>query len=464
MPSLAVPVLSLAVLLPASKLPSESHSLKITTWTDALSPVPNNKVKVVQGTQSRVYLTDAQAATPEFSITAGSPLTIHLRQKSIPAGIAVGQTYSHSFADGGTGGEVINMLTLLQPVLEPVVLDSSATRFVQAQHHDRWSFYHFEGASFAFPANVGLLMTPREIDAFEAYYGVQFAHDDYRMGLVVEVAEAEPVGDPGLALELRFDSYGFDEIPGVDRYFVARSAADMGVADFAVGPESWEDSGPEVAGYSLTGTLGKGMNLLLFREGGGAALDELLAAPPTFGPATVPSGSNPATTDCDPQPPLPSGSETCALTPPSDDPGCAPTGCTGVTPEDCTVTYIRGGETVCGGAAGGPPLNKTYTITTTVKGGVTVSVNVGVGSGEASGGVDNSETESVTFGVGPGAHGCGQCAQLWKKVIKCSKTCTVHKKKFAWLLLSWYCADVTETATCISTSGTSATYCDRTGC
>jgi hypothetical protein len=443
--------------------PAETHTLRLTTWTDVLSLVPNNKVMVQQGGQTRVFLTDAQAVTPEFEVTAESVLTLTLKQKNTAEGIALGQSYSHVLADLGTTNEVYDFLTVFQPLLEPVVLDSSATYFVQSASHDRWALHHNEAASFLFPANVGLLVTPREIDAFELYYGLDFEHSDYRMGLVISVGDVEDVGSEGLNVELRFDTYGFTDIPGVVPYFVATSAADAGSADYAVLPEAWEETGPDVADYTITGTLGKGLNLLLFREGGTEGLTEMLASTPSFPPASAPGGSTVAGSDCTPSPPMPSGDETCDLVLPADDPDCPPSGCSPVTPADCTTTYLKAGGRFCGGQ-GGNPESKTFSITTTVKGGVSVGIKIDGSGISTSGGADSSQTESITAVNGPGANGCGQCAQAWRVIIRCSKTCVVHREKFAWLLLGWYCADVQETVMCIDTGGTSITHCDRTGC
>lgn len=453
-----------AAIQPLPPIP-EAHTLRVTTWSNALEPIGNSRIKFVQNGLARFFNADATGQTPGFSIATNSTASIIVKQRSTFHGLCLGQAYTDVFPHLGLGFNVYDSLTVFQPLLEAETFDSSLDRPISSDHTGRYGFYPLPESSFLFDANVGLLMTPREIDALADYYGVQFGYSDYRMGLVIHTEDVEDLDYPGAALEIDFESYGFAGIPASDPYFLTTSAANLGQANFEAYPEAWEFDHADVADYTFSGRLGKGLNILLFREGISEGLVELLGVAPSFPPPVQQQsgGMLPAVSDCTPPTPAPSGNELCALTSPTDDPGCAPTGCGPATPSDCQTTFTKVGGKLCGGGSGGATASQTFGVTTTFRGGVSVDFSILGTGGSASAGVDRSVTESLQLTVGAGAHGCGQCAQAYKKLVVCNKTCVVHKRQYSFWGTPLGCMDVTETSSCVDTS-TEVTHCDRTGC
>lgn len=441
--------------------PDVEYKLGINSWTDVLTPVSFNRVMFTQGAQSRTYLTDPNGSTSLFAVVPETPFTLTLKQVNTPSGITVGQVLSSCSIPTAVAGEDASnhIFLLFQPVMEPVLLDSSNPRPVQSESHDRWFLWPNEGASFLSTLNIGMLMTPREIAALEGYYGVPLAQGDYRAGLAIWAADPCELGNVGARLLMRFDSYGFDAAPGVDGYFVANRPEDLGTADYEVVPSGWED-GIQRADYDLRGTLGKGLNLLLFREGPSSDLAEFVATTPTFPPPMSQPRSLAQVQNCDPDPPLPSGGESCPITPPPSDPGCPASDCMG--PPYCTTTYVKAGR-FCGGGPGEPD-GKDIGVTTTISGGVSPRMTVMGVEVTPSVGVSRAESEVVHAGVGPGAFGCGQCSQVWKEIVMCTTPCIIEKNAGRTLSGAVLCLDADAPGQCIDTSNTSTTRCDRTGC
>jgi hypothetical protein len=221
----------------------QEQILRILSKTDVLSTCAGNKVKITQGTRTRLFLTDEDGATPEFSIEAG-PTLLSLKQKSLPQGTCLGQTYSHQVAAAPSGAVGFELVTLFQPLAESVHLTSTTPFFQHSAFHTRWTASPYEDSSYSFPAEVGLLMTTREIDALEDYYGVHFEHNDHRLGIVFKTEDVELVGHPGMDLGFALDTYGFGELPGADSYFIAFSTGDVETADFSVAPRLWNNTDP----------------------------------------------------------------------------------------------------------------------------------------------------------------------------------------------------------------------------
>lgn len=444
--------------------PDNMHYLRVASKTDILSTVPQNKIRVIQNSQERTFLTDAAGVTPSFTIAQEDPVELFLKQKNTAAGVCLGQAFTFISPELNTGNDVFNILTTFQPVLEPVVLTSSDTHVTQAGSHSRWAFFHDEDASFTFPANVGILMTPREIDGIEDYYDLEFAHDDYRMGLVIKVGDPEELGDRGALVQLCFDSYGFTDIPGADLYFVASAAADLGVADFRLTPRSWHTT-TERAVYGLTDTLGKGMNILLFRDGGFEDVAEMLAQPPVFLPIAQQATQNLQVEEC--EPPAAGGgvgSDSCTTPAIPDDGGCANSGCSAGGGE-CSASWMKVGPRVCTGG-GGTTAGTNMTVTNTITGGVSTTLSVQGAGVTLSEGASTSVSQSVDFGnLNDGAHGCGMCGQAYQKIVVCAKLCVVHRwKMFLGFLFLFECEDSLEVSACIVIPAVTMTNCDQTGC
>jgi hypothetical protein len=438
---------------------SQEHKLRAVVRTDSLSSVPFNRVKFVQGGSTKTYFTDADGTTPSFPFTPGVPVSLSLKQRSIPAGVCLGQSQEFTLVLPPPGIDSFNFLFMLQPVAEPILLDSSVEFYQSSPFHGRWYISPYPNASYYFSANVGLLMTPREIAGLAAYYGVAFGQMDYRVGLVFVTDGSETVGDEGMDIGLRLDTYGFTASPGIDAYFIALEASTLGSADFAVTPRSWSSSFPENATYKLTGVLGNGLNLLLLREGSSSALVSFLASVPTFPPVTsqVPGGSQPLLAGpCDP--PVPMDDPVCVdSTPPTDDPQCVPSGCGGLAPEDCQSKYFKVGAPVC--SDGAVPASATVGVTFTGSGGASIDLSIFGQDIEASAGGSVSVTQSVTVGPLGVGNGSGQCGQAFLRITECRKSCTVHRDKPC-LACPVHCIDSIETSACVDI-GLDVTSCNK---
>lgn len=440
----------------------EDHRLRVILRSDLLATVNSSKVKITQGSNSKIYLTNAQGETPEFSVAPGVLVTMSLKQKNTPLGTCLGQKFLHQLASPPAGEIGIEILTVLQPLAEAVHVDSTVQFFQQSQFHGRWFLSPDENSSYSFPAEVGMLMTPREIYAFGEYYGISFDHSDYRLGIVFKTEDAEYVGFPGIDIGLRLDSYGFEEAPAADPYFVAFVTEDLASADYDVIPRAWSDVAPETVTFRLDGTLGKGLNLILLRQGTPLGLASHLAVPESFPPQAANAGGTAPLTNpvnCTPCPP--DEDPLCSMTLPTDDAGCpASGGCGPVTAEDCTTTSTKIGPAVCGGATGGGTASGTFGVTVSVSGGAKVDLTIFGQGVEAAVGASVSTSASMTVAVGEG-QGCGQCGQLFLLVTQCSKTCVVHKK-VPCLACETHCMDTSETSSCLDIT-LDTRYCNRSG-
>lgn len=444
----------------------ETHSARITLRTDVLTQVPANKIKVHQADQTGTLLTDADGVTPWFSIQAELPFTLTLKQKSTPDGMTVGQIRTYTSHAIGVDHPVSDLLNVFQPLLQPVVLDSSLGHSVGLGA--RWRVEPLPDSSYAFPASIGVLLTPSIIEGFREYYGLQFPESNYVMGIIVHVDEAESLGN-GVALEVDFATYGINDLPAVDWGHVALHPGDLGTGDYEVTPALWDPSeSPSLCYYFLTGSLGKGMNVLLF--GGGASGDssEQLASPPTFPMAASSGGSAPLEeSDCIPEPAGSAPGQTCSSTDTCDDsPGCPDSGSCVITVSDCMSWKVPVGQKVCGKNLDGDDNKVTWT--TTFMGGVNFEITIGGeeagGSVEVGGesGSSNSMTHTKGSPLGEGS-GCGECSQWFQEYTSCSKYCTIHKRHFSWFLGGrWWCEDERCPLACVRESGQDYARCPRT--
>jgi hypothetical protein len=262
--------------------------------------------------------------------------------------------------------------------------------------------------------------------------------------------------DLGFAL----DTYGFGELPGADSYFIAFSTGDVETADFSVAPRLWNNTPTQRAYYSLTGALGRGLNVILLREGESQELSRLLAAPTTFPPMVMPLPDGPAAPlnvmNCEPCPPM--DQDTCELELPADDQGCPRSSCD-LNPT-CNTTWKKVGARACGGSSGGGGASSTTSVTITVSGGVSVKLNL-FGT-EVTPSVGGSASATQGFTVTPGmGQGCGQCAQAYVGLTTCFQTCTVHRRVDC-MGCEVHCVDSPETVGCMEVT-LDARYCNRKG-
>jgi len=301
-----------------------------------------------------------------------------------------------------------------------------------------------------------MLLTSRELSAFEEYYGVDFG-SEYKLGLVLQCDDLEVLGDPGIDLDISCAGHGFSDIPGIDVFFAASSSSDLGSSNIQIASLGWGILTPGTATYNIRGQLGRGMNILLLSEAGSGGTAEATTTTPSFGPlaqgATQVGGSD----DCTPD--IPSPPVMGCQPEPDDDDGC-PLGNCG--PVACFPPHLIKGPTRCGGS------NDSYDFiaTTTVKEGVTISIKwtappmeAGI---EGTGDVEGSSSEAGHMGFGNG-NGCGECKSAYGYIVKCFSECTSHKKEGAcWPFTQGSCVDVIESIACYDSYEGTSPPCPRT--
>jgi hypothetical protein len=439
-----------------------ARNLRVYSTADNFSAVPNNKMKLVTTGLPRVFMSDADGWYP-LTVMASEQVTIALRQKSTSEGTVLGQKFTQVMPDPAPSVHTFNTLMLSQPLLEPVIFDSSRLDVpVQATTHSRWYAYpSSETSSFLFDARVGMLLTSREIEAFEYYYGIDFGEKEYALGLVLEVTEPADLGEEGLEVGIDCKGHGLDSNATADIHHVAVSQGGLGTSDLRVQSASF-DPQSESIDLRVGGSLGVGYNLLLVRNGGGSGSYESLAQPESFGPAIVepaPPLSPGGGKDCNPELPEASDSMGCDPEDKVSDTGCPPGNCG---PIACTPPKtVKIGSLLCGT----PGQSISYTLSATISSSWTVKGEITFGPA-AGGGSDTggeSETGSVSFSNNFGnGNGCGECIQPYMHYVKCTQVCHIHR-------IHRYrnhqrCKDVTETATCIDTALGTSLPCPRTNC
>ena len=429
----------------------ERHKLEVQVTTDVVTAIPYNKIKFVQGATTKVYLTDSLGFSPALAIQPDNPMGIFLKEKTLSDGVALGQHFTHSYPDQGSELDVFNTLQLVQPLLESVTGDSSQPWITESSKHARWVLYPEPNSSYSFSANIGLLLTAREIQAFEEYYSVDFDDNEYSLGLVIQTSAIEDFGSSaGIGLQLDCTGHGFSVAPGADSYFVSTNASNFGVATFEATPVAWEELTPETANYVITGTLGKGMNILLFHGGAGESPTDLLASSPQFGPLSQYIPDPVMQGDCSPAAPTPSPGFDCTpnvMQSSSDCPG-------GSCPvNDRQVFTHPVGGAACGGS--GDAVTRKYSWQ--IEGSFSVNFKGPAGEAGPTGTYSYGEEEEVSMSFSNGA-GCGECKQVFRHVVVHTKCCVVHLELFAFF---GPCVDKWDCGTCHDLSGPSITSCPR---
>ncbi len=419
-------VVTLCLLCTTGEASTLQRSMIVVNRTDSANPVSGNKIKVLQGTTARSYLTDISGSTPAFQIDGGSPLQIWLKERAVQNGVCLGlaRTYTPPAVNSALA---VDVLGLFQPMAEALVLDSTSQAGTAPSLHGRWHVMPYPASSYLFPASVAILMTGGDIEGAFAYHGIQLPHDDYRLGCAIRVEDPEDVGTPGFSLALRTDSYEFTAAPVVDSYFIAGQAADAGTAGYVVEPELWLPSEGWVS-YTVSGVLGKGWNLFLLREGAEfEALSSAVSSPPSFPPvAAFKAGSASGSQSCTPCEPE-EEEYSCPVANPTDDPGCASSGCAGAAIEavcDTTFTKLPGFAGCTDGGGGTLAVGGTATIG--LEGGISAELYLFGSNITASVGASGSLSLNITATMGEG-QGCGQCGQVFLRTTTCTKNCIVHK-------------------------------------
>jgi len=449
-------------LLPVTTQQPEPHYVHVQITTDSSTPITGSKVKIQSpGALTRIRMTDAGGWTQPASVTAGSLVSISLKERAFEGGLVLGQVLQHTMPVN-SGLETHSLLLLSQPALDRVVFDSSALHLGQSPYHSRWLIYPETTATpYLFAADVGMLLTSREINAFEAYYGVDFGSEEYRLGVVVRTADVEPLGD-GIGLAVNCSGHGFSSIPEVDTFFITKDPAAMGQAGLNVVPFELFGTSVQTAKYSVSGQLGAGFNIFLFKESSSSqSTTDLLAHEPPFGPAA--QGYDPI--DCTPPVPLPPHDMSCTPTDESD-PECPAGTCSNpeCDPAGPTLHVIA---TRCGDASNPP---KTIRVTRKVSKSMSVSFkltppNVEIGAG-STGSVEDETSEDYPLAFENGAGGCGQCKTIYEYDLRCWADCTFHKYTGPLsgplgALGPQSCRDVTELRPCLAYYQGTTPPCDR---
>jgi hypothetical protein len=400
-----------------------SVDLSFTVYSEFLEPVSGARVKVEIEHPARptlalpgsVLTSDSEGHTPGIPSTVGSSYDVHLKERSLPLGTLLGQSILGYVVppptlDLSTCHVRLWEAILTQPALRPVVIDSTA-HLISSPADVLWSI-DIDDANhdaFSFPAFVGSLSTADSVNAYFDYCRVDPLEPDYRYALAIRTEEVESFGAHGAVIALDCSNFGFSEEPVVDVCFVARSADFLGGTTFSISATNW--TGEELR-LSVCGSVGIGTTLLLVRPEGTSSngLREVVARPPTFGPAAASSGTVAGLQAQRCTPPTPAGATEAECTPPSPpatQPPCPPP--TKCGPATVTSDIRTVGPKVCGN--GGPPTE----IGETVDWGASLSAKFNVSGVEITAGGNLKRTESIKTQTTPGGGtGCGECKQIYK--------------------------------------------------
>jgi hypothetical protein len=264
-------------------------------------------------------------------------------------------------------------------------------------------------ASINISANVGMLLTSREVSGYEDYYGVDFGEDssEIRLGVVIRSGSANP---RHVVLQIDCKGHGFTQAPDA-MVRIVRTAipANPVPPSLTASVFAWED---DQAFIAFDGSLENGDNIVLLAAN--AASDQtqrLLANPLNLSapaPASPTSGGGP---ECTPRciPPAVGGSNSC--TPPAPE---ATPGCPAPTPQgsaNCTGDSTPVGGPSCGYQGDNATLSGTIGVTGSVSTGWKIG---GDGSGlEISQNYTGSISGAFSFSLGVvnqnGPNGCASC-------------------------------------------------------
>jgi hypothetical protein len=407
--------------------------LSFTVYSESMEPVSGARVKLdvehpappTWAAPGFVLTASSDGHTPRIPSAVGTRYDVHLKERSLPYGTLLGQSIPGYVVPPPTldlsSCQVRIWETILtQPALRPVVVDSTA-HLLSSPADELWSIDidQADHDVFSFPALIGSLSTAESVDAYFDYCSVAPLEPDYRYALAIRTEEVESFGSYGAVIVLDCSSFGFSQEPVVDICFVATSVDALGETTLSIVQTNW--TGGELR-LSVSGSVGIGTTLLLVRPPGSGSngIREVLADPPTFGPATSPRGpvSGLQAQRC--TPPTPAGATAGECTPPAapatQEPCPPPTKCG---PATVTSDIRTVGPTICGN--GGP----TTEVGETLDWGASLSAKFDVGGVEITAGGNLKRTESIKTQTTPGSGtGCGECKQIYKIRALCKQAWT----------------------------------------
>lgn len=438
---------------------SAQLEFRVGTMDDVNHYIPGTLVEVEPvGGNAMALLSDAEGLTAFRSIAPSSFAFVTLAETQYAGGVSLGQKYLAEMPSVPASVDSYSYTRFYhQPRALPTYIQTVGTQ-TAAPFHTRWRFVPFIGAAkMGFQAQVAILLTPAEIAAYQAFYGVQFPtqSNGYALALVIRTSSAVNIGTDNLSVEINCQGHGFQGAPGVSNVLVRT----LGSPPFATpytfhaSVSFWEDT-PEVAHIVLTGKLEKGDNIILLYSGSGltSGLQYDSSAPSL-------TGTIEAVQDCDPVPPLPPTPWTCLPEIPS---------------SNCPVTLgvtLCGTKTipVCAFKCGSSGETHSSGWRSHWGGSISVSGNVGGAPVALTGSYSWEITGDTDYNYGPGAGGCGECKRDFQHFLSCISRDTLWKSTWrprrVGIEIGWQetlCDEsYQEDSECNDSGGPSTTVCNR---
>jgi hypothetical protein len=433
-------------LLSPSLLAQTAHELTISNWADIFAELPGVSVQIEQGQETWNVTTDVEGYVANLPVETGS-IRITLGETSTKYGSALGMDFETDI-DSASSPSVdwhVTELNTTQPIAIPVLINSAEVAV--SDFHARWAFGNLsETATFAFQAQVAVLLTDTILHAYAFYAGISLPGEDHTHGILIR-CQGMQLPEGALAVEVDCNGHGYTSAPVVDTAL----AYSGGVlpAPFSATVVNWEDGYARVL---LDGELGNGDNILLFRE------DPFPSEPGAFyallaNTMLLPVGSVivlEQVTDCVPEPPGPPPGFDCTPTPPNSSSGCPQPVYRSTTGPMVTTHKLKG--PTCGTGSAGQEV--TFEKHERWWGGFSVKAKIRNAEVGASGNIEQSNSETITESIGPG-NGCGQCVSAFQHRLW--RTNWYSK----WSKLFGECFELRDNENCADFSGMSTTKCDR---
>jgi hypothetical protein len=416
---------------------------------DCARPVSGENVGFFTSSGASILRTTTPSGVcPRVTLAAGDTVSIVLEETSTSSGVTLGQLFERQMPSATADDFQLRHLVVFQPIAIPATLTTSA--MTTSGLHGRWTFAPTDraranGVNLNIAANVGLLLTNHEIQAYAAYHGLDLGSSSStaRLGLVIRSSSAE-LGFANLGVSLDCRGHGFTTPPRIRCIVAVSGVGSSTPPTLRAHLGEWKD---EQADILLEGRLERGDNVLLIEQSASALPTQrlqkaLVGLPPAIlpttetptGPACPDNGHGTASID---MPPCPSvGNAACDPPVPESMDNCpTPASVGSVSCETWSISSSRH----CG--SGG---SMSLTVSAGVSGSVSTGFSVGLGTGPASaqfeagatGTVSASTSSSAEADVGlpnpdgtPGCAACnngvalcGQCVRLCMQWATCTQS------------------------------------------
>ncbi|MDF1800226.1 MAG: hypothetical protein P1V81_13685 [Planctomycetota bacterium] len=441
------PLAAVVLLFGCPVLAAQTSSLTIHTLDDMARRVPGVPVEIVEQAKTWDLTSGQESFTAPATYQGPQTLLVTYHEAPTSGGTLLGQSIARL---SGTLDGDIETLFSFQPTLRPYFADSNGILIPSG--HSSWAISPAgPTSSYAFRAEIGMLVHADQIQALWDYYSASAPSAIYTCGLVLRTV-GTTLGGAGASVAVRLKGHTMTGVPCAD---ILTPSGQPVPANLQVQTEFW-DPVSKVARFRVAGDLPRGESFLLVRDselgGEGSSLHAPAINPPTI---KLPSTITPTPKDCTVEAPEPPDSPalTCPGSPVLESsPYCPP------------PVLITSGQTYWGTFPAGDPICKpkgvgfNASVTTSYEGGVVTSVSIGSASFGVDGKVSKHDTHGVdyTFG-GP----CGQCYQEFYHVFAKIELWEIQVEGG---MFHWDdCIPHQEEVPCLSALNTS-NLCDRTDC